>query len=215
MAHPMGMARGHSGCWHTPWGRCGCCQQGPAALTPQCSPQPRCWEGRGVAHASCGVTHFLFFYSEVCYDWCCLFFYRFFKTSNSNCHILIVQLCLFFTLCPLGTCTEFPFDFTYFFVTLLGFYWGNKSAFPLLLFFFFNFARLFSSFPSTFPFTFPLFFFFLTPFSFPIPSLFFLSSPHAASPALCPTPAAPAPLRPAQPRPSPPQPLGGSSPDNR
>lgn len=201
----MGMARGHSGCWHTPWGRCGCCQQGPAALTPQCSPQPRCWEGRGVAHASCGVTHFLFFYSEVCYDWCCLFFYRFFKTSNSNCHILIVQLCLFFTLCPLGTCTEFPFDFTYFFVTLLGFYWGNKSAFPLLLFFFFNFARLFSSFPSTFPFTFPLFFFLPHSLLFPHPLLIFsLLSPRRFP---CPLPnsrsASPAPSRTAAPLPAP------------
>lgn len=201
----MGMARGHSGCWHTPWGQCGCCQQGPAALTPQCSPQPRCWEGRGVAHASCGVTHFLFFYSEVCYDWCCLFFYRFFKTSNSNCHILIVQLCLFFTLCPLGTCTQFPFDFTYFFVTLLGFYWGNKSAFPLLLFFFFNFARLFSSFPSTFPFTFPLFFFFPHSLLFPHPLLIFsLLSPRRFP---CPLPnsrsASPAPSRTAAPLPAP------------
>lgn len=201
----MGMARGHSGCWHTPWGQCGCCQQGPAALTPQCSPQPRCWEGRGVAHASCGVTHFLFFYSEVCYDWCCLFFYRFFKTSNSNCHILIVQLCLFFTLCPLGTCTEFPFDFTYFFVTLLGFYWGNKSAFPLLLFFFFNFARLFSSFPSTFPFTFPLFFFLPHSLLFPHPLLIFsLLSPRRFP---CPLPnsrsASPAPSRTAAPLPAP------------
>lgn len=201
----MGMARGHSGCWHTPWGQCGCCQQGPAALTPQCSPQPRCWEGRGVAHASCGVTHFLFFYSEVCYDWCCLFFYRFFKTSNSNCHILIVQLCLFFTLCPLGTCTQFPFDFTYFFVTLLGFYWGNKSAFPLLLFFVFNFARLFSSFPSTFPFTFPLFFFFPHSLLFPHPLLIFsLLSPRRFP---CPLPnsrsASPAPSRTAAPLPAP------------
>lgn len=201
----MGMARGHSGCWHTPWGRCGCCQQGPAALTPQCSPQPRCWEGRGVAHASCGVTHFLFFYSEVCYDWCCLFFYRFFKISNSNCHIFIVQLCLFFTLCPLGTCTEFPFDFTYFFVTLLGFYWGNKSAFPLLLFFVFNFARLFSSFPSTFPFTFPLFFFFPHSLLFPHPLLIFsLLSPRRFP---CPLPnsrsASPAPSRTAAPLPAP------------
>lgn len=201
----MGMARGHSGCWHTPWGRCGCCQQGPAALTPQCSPQPRCWEGRGVAHASCGVTHFLFFYSEVCYDWCCLFFYRFFKISNSNCHIFIVQLCLFFTLCPLGTCTQFPFDFTYFFVTLLGFYWGNKSAFPLLLFFVFNFARLFSSFPSTFPFTFPLFFFLPHSLLFPHPLLIFsLLSPRRFP---CPLPnsrsASPAPSRTAAPLPAP------------
>lgn len=200
----MGMARGHSGCWHTPWGRCGCCQQGPAALTPQCSPQPRCWEGRGVAHASCGVTHFLFFYSEVCYDWCCLFFYRFFKTSNSNCHILIVQLCLFFTLCPLGTCTEFPFDFTYFFVTLLGFYWGNKSAFPLLLFFSSILQGFFPPFPPLFL-SLSLFFFFSHSLLFPHPLLIFsLLSPRRFP---CPLPnsrsASPAPSRTAAPLPAP------------